>query len=136
VLDKEESPEVRLQIRTILMSKWDPIGVSDVPEAANEYDSYIGGVYELLESGASEERIRAHLCTIEIEAMEMVNASANHCCLTPIEALLQHHLRNSPATSVRRRQSQRIGVFSDDGFETALSESGTRGFGSACALAG
>jgi hypothetical protein len=73
--DKEESREVRLQIRTVLMSKWDPIGVNDVPEAANEYDSYIGGVYELLESGASEESIRAHLRTIEIEAMEMVNAS-------------------------------------------------------------
>ena len=36
------------------MEEWDPIGVSDTPEAADEYDGYIGGIYELLERGASE----------------------------------------------------------------------------------
>ena len=46
-----------------------------MPEAADEYDSYIGGVYELLEQGASEERIGAYLRQIEIEQMEMVDAS-------------------------------------------------------------
>jgi hypothetical protein len=67
MLNTEESREVRLQIRTVLMSKWDPIGVNEVPKAADEYDSYIGGVYELLERGASEESIRAYLRNIEIE---------------------------------------------------------------------
>lgn len=92
MLDKEMSREVRLQIRTVLTSKWDPIGVSDVPEAADEYDSYIGGVYELLERGASEEGIRAYLQNIEIEAMEMVNASG--------EPLLPAANRNAAAASL------------------------------------
>ena len=70
MLDKDKSREVRLQIRAVLMSKWDPIGVNDVPEAADEYDSYIGGVFDLLERGASEESIRAYLRNIEVEAME------------------------------------------------------------------
>lgn len=35
-------------IRTILMESWDPIGVADIPEAADEYDSYIGQIFGLL----------------------------------------------------------------------------------------
>ena len=30
------------------MVEWDPIGLSDTPDAADEYDSYIRGVDELL----------------------------------------------------------------------------------------
>ena len=45
---------VRSKIRAIFMAEWDPIGFNDVPEASDEYDSYIGGVYQLLEQGASE----------------------------------------------------------------------------------
>jgi hypothetical protein len=44
--DKEQSRERRAAIRRILMSEWDPIGVNDTPEAADEYDGYIGPVLE------------------------------------------------------------------------------------------
>ncbi len=30
------------------MEVWDPIGVNGIPEAADEYDSYIGGFYAML----------------------------------------------------------------------------------------
>ena len=93
MLDKETSREVRSEIRTILMGEWDPIGVKDVPEAADEYDSYIGGVYELLEQGASEERIGAYLRQIEIEQMEMVDASR--------EPLLPDANRNTTAAALK-----------------------------------
>ena len=33
------------------MDVWDPIGVKDEPNAQDEYDGYLGGVYELLVSG-------------------------------------------------------------------------------------
>jgi hypothetical protein len=75
MLDKEKSREVRSTIPAILMAEWDPIGINDVPEAADEYDSYIGGVYDLLAQGASAESIRTYLRQIEIDQMEMVNAS-------------------------------------------------------------
>lgn len=84
---------VRSQIRAILMAKWDPIGVNDVAEAADEYDSYIGGVYELLEQGASAESFRVYLRRIEIEAMELVDASC--------EPLLCAEARNAAATSLK-----------------------------------
>jgi hypothetical protein len=73
VLDKESSREVRRNICRILMSKWDPIGVWDIPEAALEYDGYIGGVYELLERGECEAKICAYLRNIEVNSTELVD---------------------------------------------------------------
>ena len=35
-------------IRRILLRDWDPIGVADLPQAQDEYDSYIAEVYGLL----------------------------------------------------------------------------------------
>jgi hypothetical protein len=35
-------------IRELLMREWDPIGVRDVPQAQDEYDSYISQVYGML----------------------------------------------------------------------------------------
>jgi len=43
------------------MQVWDPIGVKDEPNAQNEYDGYLGNVYELLVAGASDERIAEYL---------------------------------------------------------------------------
>ena len=37
-----------LEVRRALIESWDPIGVSDEPLAADEYDSYIPGVKALL----------------------------------------------------------------------------------------
>jgi hypothetical protein len=54
------------------MEHWDPIGVSDVPEAADEYDRYLGGVYRLLECHATDEAIASHLRKIEVEWMGLV----------------------------------------------------------------
>ncbi len=35
-------------IRAVLMREWDPIGVADFPQAADEYESYIGEGFMLL----------------------------------------------------------------------------------------
>jgi hypothetical protein len=35
-------------IREVLLREWDPIGVGDIPEAADQYDSYISQVHRLL----------------------------------------------------------------------------------------
>jgi hypothetical protein len=46
--NKYQSRESRARVREILMREWDPIGVSGVPEAADEYDRYVGTVYVML----------------------------------------------------------------------------------------
>lgn len=56
-------------IRAILMARRDPIGVRDEPGAADEYDSYVGGVSQLLGKAASAAEIAARL--LEIERAEM-----------------------------------------------------------------
>jgi|SRR5579864_2433202 len=74
MVDKESSREIRRQIRRVLMNDWDPIGVNDTPEAADEYDGYLGDIYELIQSNASAAQIAAHLRLIEIDQMGMVDA--------------------------------------------------------------
>jgi hypothetical protein len=45
----------------ILHYIWDPIGVAGIPQARDEYDGYVGPVFTLLRSGASDLEISAHL---------------------------------------------------------------------------
>jgi hypothetical protein len=59
------------------MEEWDPIGVSDTAEAADEYDLYIGGVYGFLERGASAANISAYLRNIEVDRMGMIDATGD-----------------------------------------------------------
>jgi hypothetical protein len=61
--------EIQDSIRDVLIRDWDPIHVQDIPEAQDEYDRYIGGVYRLLASEASESEIAAHLAAVEREYM-------------------------------------------------------------------
>jgi hypothetical protein len=79
----KEWQQIRSEIRRTLMSKWDPIGVSDTPEAADEYDMYINGIYNLLKNAATDEDMTAHLRMIETERMGLTDASGNP--LFPIE---------------------------------------------------
>jgi hypothetical protein len=53
---KERATDVQEAIRRILFNDWDPIGVKDIAPG-DEYDSYIGGIYRLLVSGADEYKI-------------------------------------------------------------------------------
>ena len=49
------------QIRELLMAEWDPIGVSGVPEAQSEYDTYIGLVADRLRRGGTVDDVAAVL---------------------------------------------------------------------------
>jgi hypothetical protein len=61
--------EIQRDIAAVLLNDWDPIGISDVPEAADEYDSYVGRIYRLLASGATATDLARHLRNIEVETM-------------------------------------------------------------------
>lgn len=60
----------RAQIRKVLMSDWDPIGVAGIPEAADEYDSYIPKIHQLLVAGASISEIQDYLFEVVSERWE------------------------------------------------------------------
>jgi len=69
------------------MQEWDPIGVKNEPQAADEYDGYIAGICALLRDGASDEQIAHHLS--EIEAKEMGLRSVAQQTFTPLIAKLR-----------------------------------------------
>jgi hypothetical protein len=50
-------------VKTILMQDWDPIGVSDVAAAQDEYNPYVGPLVTMLRRNASIEMITAYLDT-------------------------------------------------------------------------
>ena len=87
--------EIQDSIREVLIRDWDPIGVQDVPEAQDEYDGYIGGVYRLLASSASEDAIAMHLASVERDAMGLFTTAE---ALLPVaRRLRQLDVRLSPA---------------------------------------
>jgi len=71
LIDKYESRRIRVDIRRVLMQVWDPIGVKDEPNAQDEYDSYLGNVYELLVGGVSDDRIAEYLRSVVTERIEL-----------------------------------------------------------------
>ena len=53
------------ELRATLMEEWDPIGVSEIPEAADEYDSYLGQLGSRLRADAPADEIAAYLTEVE-----------------------------------------------------------------------
>ena len=56
-------------VRRLLVARWDPIGVADVPEAADEYDSYVLRLGGQLRQGARVEELAAYLSSVRTESM-------------------------------------------------------------------
>jgi len=56
-------------IRRILLHDWDPIGVADVAEAQDEYDSYVGKIYGMLIRHEPRHKLVDHLWWIETDNM-------------------------------------------------------------------
>jgi len=77
------------------MREWDPIHVQDIPEAQDEYDGYVGGVYRLLANGASEVTIATHLASVERESMGL--ATNTEALLAVARHLRQIDVRLPPA---------------------------------------
>ena len=56
---------------------WDPIGISGVPEARDEYHPYLPHVYDLVRNGADTTEVANYLSSITTERMGLT-ANASH----------------------------------------------------------
>ena len=65
----DKAKQYHREIRKILLQDWDPIGVSDIPEAQDEYDSYIGGVYSKLIRQVPKHELIDYLWEVETKNM-------------------------------------------------------------------
>lgn len=57
------------EIQKILLKEWDPIGIQDIPEAQDEYGSYVSDIYKLIQSKRTESEVFDYLWGIETEHM-------------------------------------------------------------------
>lgn len=57
------------EIDKILWKDWDPIGVNDIEDARDEYQSYTPHVFSLVIHGADKEKIKKYLSQLEINSM-------------------------------------------------------------------
>lgn len=53
------------EIQKIFLKEWDPIGIQDIPEAQDEYDSYVSDIYKLIQSKRTESEVFDYLWGIE-----------------------------------------------------------------------
>lgn len=88
--NKYQSRENRQRVRAVLMEHWDPIGVSGIEEASDEYDAYVGDIYVLLmDHRASENEIEAYLLETAAEHMGLGHDEAlAECCATTAQILV------------------------------------------------
>ena len=70
--------EVQDSIRQVLFGEWDPIGVNDNPKLADEYDSCIAPVYQILTGSRSEENLVAFLEQTERQTIGVSSESSEH----------------------------------------------------------
>lgn len=73
--DIDKIAEIHRQIESVLLRDWDPIGVADVPEAQDEYRSYVWPVYDIALKTRSPEAIAEFLSQTERKAMGLSFAS-------------------------------------------------------------
>ncbi|MCC2617130.1 hypothetical protein LJ739_12830 [Aestuariibacter halophilus] len=66
-----EEQELYRRVDEILHYLWDPIGVSDIPLARDEYHSYLPKVFSLVISEAKHHEISEYLVKVESGSMGM-----------------------------------------------------------------
>jgi hypothetical protein len=75
--DAARAREIMDAIETILREDWDPIGVKAEPQCLHEYWPYVGGVYRLLASRASQAELASHLMSIEAAKMGLAGSASS-----------------------------------------------------------
>ncbi|HEY0502134.1 MAG TPA: hypothetical protein VGD42_01455 [Lysobacter sp.] len=67
---QDRAEQISAEIRRVLVTDWDPIGVMDDPEwPRDEYDRYVGEIFGFLARGESAEFLARHLCLVEDKMM-------------------------------------------------------------------
>lgn len=61
--------ELYQRIDEVIHYIWDPIGISDIPQARDEYYSYLPRIFSMLVEQQADDVITSHLLEIERESM-------------------------------------------------------------------
>jgi hypothetical protein len=77
MIDKAQSRRIRVQMRHVLLNTWDPIGIKEFPGAQDEYDGYIGKLFDLLANGAPDSDLVDYLSWAVNEHMGLSGSREN-----------------------------------------------------------
>jgi len=82
--------DAELYTRTdeVLHYLWDPIGVSECPEARDEYSAYFPHVFSMLSQNNSADEIAAYLVSIEQDSMGLAISEESRKRVMQIAELL------------------------------------------------
>jgi len=89
--------ELSRRVGEILHYIWDPIGISEIPEARDEYDGYLGDITGMLMRGAGKEEISKRLDIIATETMGLSGTSEGRKHSMKTAELLIAHFANVDA---------------------------------------
>ena len=76
--------QLLIRIDEVLHYLWDPIGISDTPEARDEYYDYAAHVFSLCKSKASKSDIANYLSYVVNERMGLSRGSEHDLKITDI----------------------------------------------------
>lgn len=68
-MSTQDEKELYRRVDEVLHYLWDPIGVSGIPLARDEYQSYVPQVFALLNENANTERIAGYLNEVVTKRM-------------------------------------------------------------------
>jgi hypothetical protein len=85
-----EHKELYQRVDEVLHYLWDPIGVSGVPEARDEYDSYLLHVFSLLVRRAGAQEIVGFLDHTATQTMGISNTERGRECSKEVVGILEN----------------------------------------------
>ncbi len=86
----DRAQRLHAAIKQELLKNWDPIGVKDIPEAQDEYDSYVPKIYKMLIQRKTKQEIFDYLWWIETEHMGLSgNRQSTDACADRLLSLIQ-----------------------------------------------
>lgn len=81
--------ELYRRVDEVLHYLWDPIGSAGVPEARDEYDSYVPQVFSMIVANRDAKEIEEHLISIESDRMGLSLTKASRENVHKVVEILQ-----------------------------------------------
>lgn len=72
----EEKKPLQSAVRALLLRDWGPIGISDVAKVADEYDTYVAPIADLVAARNGPDEVAAYLLKIETDRMGLKGDAA------------------------------------------------------------
>lgn len=74
----DEAPALLHEIRSILLRRWDPLLIQELPGASDQYDSYAREIYGMAKASASAAEIADFLGRVQTGTMGLFLTSAHN----------------------------------------------------------